>query len=179
MRILSFMFLSFIIFPCVGFCMGINFIPKTTADSNYFGNAFVSYTINGKRANIKNLLQKDGQNIKALHLNEVVLLPKKKWVHVNFTNSLTNEVFDFMVNDKGTTVIRKYKPKLTADEEQKAAYMSSKLINYYADYCTVEIITANAKHVVGKFNGEFVADNGTRIIIKDGKFDVPISESKL
>jgi len=179
MRIYSFVLLSFIIFPSVSFCSKMSSIPEAIADSNYFGNAFVSYTINGKKTNIKNLLQKDGQNIKALHLNQVSLLPKKKWVHVNFTNSLTNEVFDFMVNDKGTTVIKQYKPKLTVDEEQKAAYMSGKLVNYYADYCTVVITNADEKHVVGKFSGEFVADNGTRISIKDGRFDVPISESKL
>ena len=98
-------------------------------------------------------------------------------VRVNFTNSLTHEVFDFVVADKGTTVIRHYKPTLTVQEEKKAAYMSGKLVNYYADYCTVEISTADEKHVVGKFAGQFVADDGTRINIKDGNFDIPMNQN--
>ena len=176
----AFLFLMFfVIRPSDSYCSKMASYLSAVTDSNYFGNAVVSYTINGKKTTIKNILQTDGQNIKALHLNQVSLIPKKGWVHVNFTNSLTHEVFDFLVADKGTTVIKQYKPKITVDEEQKAAYMSGKLINYYADHCTVVIITADEKHVVGKFAGQFVADNGARINIKDGHFDVPINEGKL
>ena len=113
-----------------------------------------------------------------MHLNVVGLIPKTNLVRVNFTNSLTHEVFDFVVANKGTTVIQHYKPKLTVQEEKKAAYMSAKLVNYYADKCTVEISIADEKHVVGKFAGQFVADDGTRIYIKDGNFDIPINQIK-
>ncbi len=174
MRILLFMLVSSIINPFAGLCSGFN--PKGTPDSTYFGNAVVSYTIHGKKTSIKNLLQTEGENIKALHLNVVGMIPNTDLLRVNFTNSLTHEVFDFVVANKGTTVIQHYKPKLTVQEEKKAAYMSPKLVNYYADNCTVEIIVANEKHVTGKFSGVFVADDGTRIKIKSGSFDIPINE---
>ena len=77
--------------------------------------------------------------------------------------------------DKGTTVIQHYRPKLTVQEEKKAAYMSGNLVNYYADNCTVDISIADEKHVIGKFSGTFVADDGTRIVIKAGSFDIPIN----
>ena len=145
-------------------------------DSTYFGNAVVSYTIKGKKTTIKNILQTEGENIKALHLNVVTLIPKQGLVRVNFTNSLTHEVFEFVVADKGKTVIQHYKPKITVQEEKKAAYMSGNLMNYYADNCTVDISMADEKHVVGKFSGEFVADDGSRIVIKAGSFDIPINQ---
>ncbi len=136
----------------------------------------VSYTINGKKTTIKNILQTEGENIKALHLNVVGLIPNTNLLRVNFTNSLTHEVFDFVVANKGTTVIQHYKPKLTVQEEKKAAYMSGNLVNYYADNCTVDISMADEKHVVGKFSGAFVADDGSRIVIKAGSFDIPINQ---
>ncbi len=95
---------------------------------------------------------------------------------VNFTNSLIHEVFDFVVDNKGTTVIEHYKPKLTVQEEKKAAYMSAKLVNYYADKCTIEIIMADEKHIIGKFSGSFVADDGSRVVSKGGSVDIPINE---
>jgi len=176
MRIILFVLLSILIHPSGGFCAKMAFYPNAMADSNYFGNAKVSYTINGKKTSIKNILQTDGQNIKALHLNVVSLIPKGNLVRVNFTNSLTHEVFDFVVADKGTTVIQHYKPSLTVQEEKKATYMSEKLVNYYADNCKIEIITADEKHVVGKFSGAFISDDGTRIIINAGSFDIPINQ---
>ena len=97
-------------------------------------------------------------------------------MRVNFTNSLTHEVFEFVVADKGKTVIQHYKPKMTVQEEKKAAYMSGNLVNYYADNCTVDISMADEKHVVGKFSGAFVADDGSRIVIKAGSFDIPINQ---
>jgi hypothetical protein len=145
-------------------------------DSTYFGNAVVSYTIEGKKTTIKNILQTEGQNITALHLNVVTLIPKQNLVRVNFTNSLTHEVFDFVVADKGTTIVQHYKPRLTVEIEKKAIYMSQKLMNYYADNCKVEIIVADEKHVTGKFSGTFIADDGTQVTIKAGSFDIPYNE---
>ncbi len=177
MRVILFLILSIFIYPAAGLCSGTAFRPHTPTDSNYFGNARVSYTIHGRKTIIKNILQTEGQNIKALHLNTISLIPKKGLVRVNFTNSLTHEVFDFVVADKGTTVIRHYKPTMITQEEKKAVYMSEQLVNYYADYCTVVISTADEKHVVGKFAGQFVADDGTRINIKDGNFDIPMNQT--
>src|SRR5450432_2054935 len=176
MRLLLFVLLCFIITPFAGVYAGTASCSNAITDSNYLGDAQVSYTINGRKTSIRNILQTEGQDIKALHLSVVSLIPNKNWVKVNFTNSLTHEVFEFVVADKGTTVIQHYRPKLTMQEEKKAAYMSGKLVNYYADKCTVEISIADEKHVVGKFAGQFVADDGTRIYIKDGSFDIPISE---
>jgi len=166
----------FIISPFIARCAENSYSTRPVTDSTYFGNAVVSYTIKGKKTTIKNILQTEGQNIKALHLNVVSLIPKQGLVRVNFTNSLTHEVFELVVADKGRTVIQHYKPRLTSQEEKKAAYMSGDLVNYYADYCTVDISMANDKHVVGKFSGEFVADDGKRIVIKAGSFDIPINE---
>ena len=176
MRIILFIWLSLIISPSSGFCSGMALYLKAGPDSTYFGNAVVSYSINGKKTTIKNILQTEGENIKALHLNVVGMIPNTNFLRVNFTNSLTHEVFDFVVVNKGTTVIQHYKPKLTVQEEKKAAYMSAKLVNYYAEKCTVEITMADEKHIVGKFAGLFVADDGTRVNIKDGNFDIPINE---
>ena len=166
----------FIVSPSIARCSEYSFFTSIFPDSTYFGNAVVSYTIKGKKTTIKNILQTEGQNIKALHLNAVSLIPKQGLVKVNFTNSLTHEVFEFVVADKGRTVFQHYKPKITVQEEKKAAYMSGNLVNYYADYCTVDISMANEKHVVGKFSGEFVSDDGKRIVIKAGSFDIPINE---
>jgi len=176
MRLLLFVLLYSFISPFAGVCAGTASCSNAINDSNYLGDAQVSYTINGKKTSIRNILQTEGQDIKALHLNVVGLIPNKNWVRVNFTNSLTHEVFEFVVADKGTTIIQHYRPKLTVQEEQKAAYMSGNLVNYYADKCTVEISIADEKHVVGKFAGQFVADDGTRIYIKDGHFDVPMAK---
>jgi len=176
MRLLLFVLLCSVINPLTVLCAGTASHLKSTPDSTYFGNAVVSYTINGKKTTIKNILQTEGENIKALHLNVVGMIPNTNLLRVNFTNSLTHEVFDFVVDSKGTTVIEHYKPKLTVQEEKKAAYMSAKLMNYYADRCTIEIIMADEKHVIGKFSGAFVADDGSRIVIKAGSFDIPINQ---
>ncbi len=176
MRIMLFVLLCSVISPFTGRCEAGDSRPKAGPDSTYFGNAVVSYTIHGKKTMIKNLLQTEGENIKALHLNVVGMIPKTNLLRVNFTNSLTHEVFDFVVAAKGTTVIEHYKPKLTTQEEKKAAYMSPKLMNYYADKCTIEIILADEKHVIGKFSGAFIADDGSRVVIKAGSFDIPINE---
>jgi hypothetical protein len=166
----------FIVSPSIARCAENSFLISIGPDSTYFGNAVVSYTIKGKKTTIKNILQTEGENIKALHLNVVGLIPNTNLLRVNFTNSLTHEVFDFVVANKGTTVIQHYKPKLTVQEEKKAAYMSGNLVNYYADNCSVDISIADEKHVVGKFSGAFVADDGSRIVIKAGSFDIPINE---
>jgi hypothetical protein len=176
MRIMLFVLLCSVINPFVGLCSGMASFPNAITDSNYFGNAQVSYTIKGKKTIIKNILQTNGENIKALHLNVVGLISNSNLVRVNFTNSLTHEVFDFIVTNKGTMVTQHYKPKLTVQEEKKAAYMSGNLVNYYADNCTVDISMADEKHVVGKFSGAFVSDDGTRIKITSGSFDIPINE---
>jgi len=176
MRSILFIIAFFIFHPNTGLYAEKVFYPKDVPDSTYFGNAVVSYTIKGKKTTIRNILQTEGENIKALHLNVVGLIPNTNLVRVNFTNSLTHEVFDFVVADKGTTVIQNYKPKLTVKEEKKAAYMSGNLVNYYADNCTVDISIADDKHVIGKFSGAFVADDGSRIVIKAGSFDIPINQ---
>jgi hypothetical protein len=176
MRIMLFILVSSVLNPFAGLCSGIAFRPNAIPDSNYFGNAQVSYTIRGKKTTIKNILQTEGQNITALHLNVVSLFPNEGLVRVNFTNSLTHEVFDFVVADKGTTIIHHYKPSITMEVEKRAAYMSEKLVNYYADYCKIEITAADEKHVAGKFSGQFIADDGSRIKIRNGRFDIPISE---
>ena len=177
MRVLLFVLLCSFINPSIGLCAGTASCTNAISDSNYLGSALVSYTINGKKTSIRNVLQTEGQDIKALHLNVVGLIPNTNLVRVNFTNSLTHEVFDFVVVNKGTTVIQHYRPKLILQEEKKAAYMSGNLVNYYAEKCTVEISIADEKHVVGKFSGKFVADDGTTVRIKEGSFDIPIDES--
>lgn len=176
MRPLLICLLFYVIQPVTGFCANADIHPKPRPDSSYFGNAVVTYTIKGKKTTIKNILKTEGQNITALHLNVVELMPKQGFVRVNFTNSLTHEVFDFVVADKGSTIIQHYKPAMTVDVEKKAAYMSEKLVNYYADWCKIDIIAADEKHVVGKFSGEFVSDDGTRVHIKKGSFNIPVNE---
>ena len=178
MRIILFVLLSPILYPSIALFAENTFCTNAITDTNYFGNAYLSYTINGKKTSIKNLLQTKGQNIKALHLNVVGPIAKTELLRINFTNSLTHEVFDFVVANKGTTLIRHYKPSLTVKDEQKAAYMSPQLVNYYADNCKIDITIADGKHIVGKFAGQFISDNGKHIDIKDGSFDVPVNENK-
>ena len=84
MRIIPFIIAFIIIHPGNGLCAKKVFYQTTTPDSTYFGNAVVSYTIQGKKTTIKNILQTEGENIKALHLNVVSLIPKTGLVEGKF-----------------------------------------------------------------------------------------------
>jgi len=147
------------------------------ADSTYSGDAQLSYTVEGRKVNIKSYLQTGGKNLIALYINEVV---KKEGgiVRINLTNYLTWEVVNFLVADKGTTHILHYSPTLFNRNENQGEFML-KLVNYYADDVTVQITEMDNKHVAGTFFGKFISNSKKAIQISNGHFDVPYKEDKL
>jgi hypothetical protein len=148
-------------------------------DSTYIGDARVTYIINGRRVSIRNTLQTDGATYKALHLNAVSQIPDKNLVRINFTNSLTNEVFDFIVAGKGTTTIIHYIPTISIQAEKKGVYMSDQLVNYNAENVKVKIHSNDGKRVSGKFSGKFISDKGSVVYIRNGSFDLPYNPEAL
>ncbi len=148
-----------------------------TPDSTYFGDAQLSYTIEGRKVNIKSYLQTKGKNFTALYINQVV---KKDgaMVRVNLTNSLTSEVVNFLVPDKGTTHIQHYSPTLFNRAAPQGSFMLN-IDNYYADDVTVQITAMDDKHVAGTFSGKFISRNKKTIQITNGSFDVPYKDDKL
>ncbi len=177
------MFLLFLFFsilhPQSGKCGILTQTFYTYADSTYSGDAQAAYIIEGRKVNIKSNLQADGQTIIALHVNQVIRIEKTNFVRVNFTNSLTHEVFDFVIADQGRTVVRHFKPRLTNGDKIKAVYMSSDLVNYYAETVKIAVTSMDARHVTGTFSGKFIADDGKAIHISSGHFDMPFKSGSL
>jgi hypothetical protein len=98
-------------------------------------------------------------------------------VKVNLTDSLTHEVFNFFIANKGTTTVLKAKPPLSNVLDKKAAqasYMGTDYTNYYGESVEVTITAMDDKHVAGTFSGKFSTDDDSRqpVEIKDGTFDV-------
>jgi hypothetical protein len=145
-------------------------------DSSYSGDAQLSYTVEGRKVNIKSYLNTNGKNFIALYINEVA---KKdgSMVRVNLTNYLTQEVVNFLIADKGTTPIIHYRPSFTNKTVQGEFML--KYDNYYADDATVQITAIDNKHVAGTFSGKFISDSKKTIQITNGSFDVPYKDSKI
>ena len=146
------------------------------ADSTYSDNGQLSYTVEGRKVNIKSYLNTNGKNFIALYINEVA---KKdgSMVRVNLTNYLTQEVVNFLIADKGTTPIIHYMPSFTNKTTAQGEFML-KYDNYYADNATVQITVIDNKHVAGTFSGKFISDSKKTIQITDGSFDVPYKDQK-
>ncbi len=147
------------------------------ADSSYSGDAQLSYTVDGRKVNIKSYLSANGKTYIALFINEVA---KKEgaMVRVNLTNYLTQEVVNFLIADKGTTAIIHYMPSFTNRTTAQGEFML-KYNNYYADNATVQITAIDTKHVVGTFSGKFISDSKKTIQITNGSFDVPYKDNKI
>jgi hypothetical protein len=155
--------------------------PKTISayppDSTYSGDGLLSYTVEGRKVNIKTTLHTDGKNFIALYINEV---DKKDgaMVRVNLTNYLTQEVVNFFVADKGTTHILHYTPSFTNGNTAQGEFML-KYNNYYAEDATVQITALDNAHVAGTFSGKFISHSKKTIQIINGSFDVPYKSPKI
>jgi hypothetical protein len=145
-----------------------------TPDSTYSGDAQLSYTIEGRKVNIKSYLQTKGKNSIALYINQVVK-KDEAMVRVNLTNYLTKEVVNFLISDKGTTHILHYKPTLTNEAVPQGTFMLT-YVNYYADDVTFQITAMDNKHVAGTFSGKFLSGNKKTIQVTNGSFDVPYKD---
>ncbi len=147
-----------------------------SGDSSYTGNAKLSYTVEGRKVNIRNLLHTGGKNWIALFMNEVSSKTADHLIKINLTNELTKEVFNFTVNDIGATTFTHYQPTVFNLRGKTATYMGLKYQNYYADEATISITSSDATHVTGTFSGKFKGDLGT-VQINDGLFDVPFGKN--
>ncbi len=146
--------------------------PKSTntSDSTYSGDAQLSYTLNGKKFNMKTYLQTGGKTTLVIYLNEVAKKPGG-FVRINLTNYLPVDVFNILVADKGTTHILHYKPAFTHTSPEGTYMIGTN--NYYADDVTVQITAIDDKHVVGTFSGNFISNDKKTIEITNGSFDLP------
>ncbi len=160
-----------------------NFTSNKTGDSTYAGKSSLAYTIEGKHHAIKDFLNKgDGKYLMALFLNEVKTKPDGM-VEINLTNELSKEVFNFLIENKGSTTILHYTPSLSDFANKKSYsgnYMSPTYKNYYADSVTVSITNINATNVAGTFSGKFLSDDDKPVplLITDGSFDVLFTKDK-
>ena len=174
MKVAFLLLLLMYIVPVPGRCeRAISTKQYALEDSTYVGDAFVTYMINGRKVSIRNTLQTGGGTHKALHVNTVSQIPDKNLVRINFTNSLTNEVFDFIVAGKGTTTIIHYVPSVSLQPEKKGVYMSNQLLNYNAENVKVEIHSSDGKRITGNFSGKFISEKGNVVYIRNGSFDLP------
>ncbi len=143
-----------------------------STDSTYSGDARLTYSVDGRKVDIKDYLVTGGKNWIALFLNEVSENAETGLVTVNLTNYLTKEVFHFVVADKGSTTFTHFQPSLANFRGKTATYMSPKYQNYYGDDVTVVITGRDDRHVTGTFSGKFKAKDG-KIVQIDGRFDTP------
>ena len=149
---------------------------KTTpSDLNLTGNhGIFSYTVKGKHIVARNYVQNSN-----LFINEVSNDAVNGIMKIEVTTE-TSSVFDFEINNSGSTDISNYSPSLAGitDKKTKAAsYMEGKTYkNYYGDSVTVNISSIDAMRVSGTFSGTFkeeANDGGATVNITDGSFNLP------
>ena len=98
-------------------------------------------------------------------------------VRIKCTNSLTSEVFNLYVANKGTTNILHSKASfadVVNGREVVATYMDpNSLKNYYGDSVTITINSMDGKRVSGIFSGLFKTDDKTSAVeITHGSFNM-------
>jgi hypothetical protein len=146
-----------------------------SGDSTYSGDNLFSYTFNGRKVTIRDLMHDgDGKNWMALFLNHVT--NDAGVVSIEITNQLSSEVFIITVPNSGTTKISHYSPSLSnfGDKKTTEAEFMSHYKNYYAEDVTVTITEINATHVAGTFSGKYYSggNNPVPMEVTDGKFDL-------
>lgn len=147
----------------------------TSSDANLTGTQGIfSYTVKGKHIVARNYVQQSN-----LFINEVSNDAASGTVIIKVTCE-SNSIFDFTVNNSGTTSITNYRPSLGnfGDKKTKAAsYMEGGTYkNYYGDSVTMTITSIDASRVSGTFSGTFKAeadDGGATVNITNGSFNLP------
>ncbi len=179
MKGLLFTPLALFLFSCGGnsTAAGSAATPTTGGDSTYEGKGSLVYTIDGRHAAIKDYLVTGGKNWIALVVNNISPNQANGTVKVNLTNYVTKEVFDLVAADKGATSVIHFSPGKNYTKEQ-ATYMSPKYENYYGDSVSITISALDANHAAGTFTGIFLSDDGKKVRITDGSFDIPIPAKK-
>ncbi len=134
-----------------------------------------SYTFNGRKVNIRDLMHNgDGKNYLALYLNHVT--DNAGMVSIEITNQLTAEVFNITVPNSGTTKVSHYSPSLSnfRDKKTTMAEFMSHYKNYYGEDVTVTITAIDATHVAGTFSGKYLSsgDKPVAMEVTDGQFDL-------
>ena len=147
-----------------------------SGDSTYSGDNLFSYTFNGRKVTIRDLMHDgDGKNWMALFLNHVT--NDGGMVSIEITNQLTSEVFKITVpNNNGTTKVSHYTPSLSdfGDKKTTMAEFMSHYKNYYGEDVTVTITAIDATHVAGTFSGKYLSGGNKPVPMEvtDGKFDL-------
>lgn len=150
-----------------------------SADKNLSGtNGIFSYTVKGQHIVARNYVQHSN-----LFINEVSNDAAAGSLKLQVTCE-SSSVFNFQVDNSGTSTITNYSPSLSnfADKKSKAAsYMEgSTYKSYYGDSVTVTITSIDAKRVSGTFSGTFKADandGGTTLSITEGSFNLPFGKN--
>jgi hypothetical protein len=146
-----------------------------SGDSTYTGDNLFSYTFNGRKVTIRDLMHNgDGKNYMALFLNHVT--NDGGMVSIEITNQMTSEVFNINVPNSGTTKVVHYTPSLSnfRDKKTTMAEFMSHLKNYYGEDVTVTITAIDATHVAGTFSGKYFSggDKPVPMEVTDGQFDL-------
>lgn len=146
-----------------------------SGDSTYTGDNLFSYTFNGRKVTIRDLMHNgDGKNYMALFLNHVT--NDGGMVSIEITNQMTSEVFNINVPNSGTTKVVHYTPSLSnfRDKKTTMAEFMSHLKNYYGEDVTVTITAIDATHVAGTFSGKYLSggDKPVPMEVTDGQFDL-------
>jgi hypothetical protein len=146
-----------------------------SGDSTYSGDNLFSYTFNGRKVTIRDLMHDgDGKNWMALFLNHVT--NDAGMVSIEITNQLSSEVFKITVPNNGTTKVSHYTPSLSnfGDKKTTMAEFMSHYKNYYGEDVTVTITEINATHVAGTFSGKYLSGGNKPVPVEvtDGKFDL-------
>jgi hypothetical protein len=150
-----------------------------SGDSTYSGDNMFSYTFNGRKVTIRDIMHDgDGKNWMALYLNHVT--NDGGMVSIEITNQLSKEVFNITVPNSGTTRVSHYTPSLSnfSDKKTNMAEFMSHYKNYYGDDVTVTITSIDATHVAGTFSGKYLSDGDKPVPVEvtDGKFDLQFTK---
>jgi hypothetical protein len=148
---------------------------RPSSNSNLTGTqGSFSYTVGGQRVETTNYVQHA-----TLFINEVSNDAANGMVKIKVTCAGSN-VFDFAINNSGSTTINDYRPSLSGfmdKKAKKASYMDGKTYrNHYAVSVTVTITSIDNSRVSGTFAGTFKADEsdgGQTVNITDGSFNLP------
>ena len=143
--------------------------PPSNNSNQANGDAFVSYTIDGKDVMIKD---------SKLFINKVVNNTSNGTVNIEVTNFSVNpaEVLHIIAHNNGTTTISHSAGGGSPFSDKPFAELMIQNSNHYADAATVNITQITGNYVEGTFSGKFTGDKGIQdqtqetVNITNGKF---------
>jgi hypothetical protein len=146
--------------------------PPSNNGNETKGEAFVSYTIDGKDVMIKD---------SKLFINKVINNTPNGTVNIEVTNFSANpaEVLHIIAHNNGTTTISHSAGGGSPFSDKPFAELMIQNSNHYADAATVNITQITGNYAEGTFSGKFTGDKGIQdqtqetVNITNGKFHLP------